>query len=205
MLIGNMSSTLLAFSRKCLCLPEVAATIETMKYTRGFTIVEIIVVITAIAILAAITTVTYSGLQVRARDDERLSDIEVISSALETYYEKQGTYPSIRQINGTETGHGMTFLENTLRIPESALVAPGSASGTTNSLAGTGDAGQNPTDSQYLYYVENNVGPTAWGGICWDPVPWSTSPPYQSCARYTLKYFSEADSATLTKDSKFGH
>lgn len=181
------------------------ATIETMKHARGFTIVEIIVVITAIAILAAITTVTYSGLQVRARDDERLADVEALSSAFETYYEKHGTYPSIRQINGTEAGHGMTFLEDTLRIPANALVAPGAASGTTTSLAATGTAAQNPTSDQYLYYVENNVGSTAWGGVCWDPVPWSTSPPYQSCSRYTLKYFSEADNTTVSKNSKFGH
>lgn len=176
-----------------------------MKYTRGFTIVEIIVVIAAIAILAAVTTVTYSGLQVRARDDERLADIESIAAAFETYYEKNGTYPSIRQINGTETGHGMTFLEDTLRIPKTALVAPFAASSVTNSLLATGDSGQAPTSEQYLYYVENNVGSSAWGGVCWDPVPWSTSPPYQSCARYVLKYYSEADEAVVEKTSKFGH
>ena len=40
--------------------------IKTMKKDRGFTIVELLIVIVVIAILAAITIVAYSGITARA-------------------------------------------------------------------------------------------------------------------------------------------
>lgn len=59
----------------------------------GFTLVELLVVIVIIAILAAITMVAYNGIQGRARDAGRLSDIETIAKALELYYGDNGQYP----------------------------------------------------------------------------------------------------------------
>ena len=51
----------------------------------GFTIVELLIVIVVIAILAAITIVAYTGIQERARDSQRLSDIKAIEKALRLY------------------------------------------------------------------------------------------------------------------------
>jgi type II secretion system protein G len=61
---------------------------------RGFTIVELLVVIVVIAILAAITVVAYNGIQARARDAQRVQDIKTIAKALELYYADNGTYPN---------------------------------------------------------------------------------------------------------------
>ena len=61
---------------------------------RGFTIVELLIVIVVIAILAAITIVAYNGLQGRARDAQRHEDIKTIAKALELYYADNGRYPS---------------------------------------------------------------------------------------------------------------
>lgn len=61
---------------------------------RGFTIVELLVVIVVIGILAAITVVAYNGIQQRARDAQRLSDIKTITQALELYYLDKGEYPA---------------------------------------------------------------------------------------------------------------
>ena len=52
---------------------------------RGFTIVELLIVIVVIAILAAITIVAYNGIQGRALDSTRLSDLATIRKALEAY------------------------------------------------------------------------------------------------------------------------
>lgn len=59
----------------------------------GFTIVELLIVIVIIAILAAITIVAYNGIQQRARDTQRKSDVANIVKALEAYYAVHGEYP----------------------------------------------------------------------------------------------------------------
>jgi type II secretion system protein G len=61
---------------------------------RGFTIVELLIVIVVIAILAAIVIVAYQGIQGRARDSARLSDMKMIMKALEVYKTNTGSYPS---------------------------------------------------------------------------------------------------------------
>jgi len=50
---------------------------------RGFTIVELLIVIVVIAILASISIVAYNGIQQRARDTARKSDLSSIRNALE--------------------------------------------------------------------------------------------------------------------------
>jgi prepilin-type N-terminal cleavage/methylation domain-containing protein len=59
----------------------------------GFTIVELLIVIVVIGILAAITIVAYNGVQARARDSQRVSDLQSIQKALELYKAQHGTYP----------------------------------------------------------------------------------------------------------------
>ncbi len=60
----------------------------------GFTIVELLIVIVVIAILAAISVVAYNGIQQRARDSQRNSDVATIVKALELYYVQNGQYPA---------------------------------------------------------------------------------------------------------------
>lgn len=61
---------------------------------RGFTIVELLIVIVVIAVLAAVTIVAYSGIQQRGRDSNRISAIATISKALELYYADNGSFPT---------------------------------------------------------------------------------------------------------------
>ncbi len=61
---------------------------------RGFTIVELLIVIVIIGILAAITIVAYNGIQVRARDSIRTDSIAKIKRALEVYKADNGRYPA---------------------------------------------------------------------------------------------------------------
>ena len=61
---------------------------------KGFTIVELLIVIVVIAILAAITIVAYNGVQQRARDSQRDQNIQTITKALELYYVDNGRYPA---------------------------------------------------------------------------------------------------------------
>lgn len=53
---------------------------------KGFTLVELMVVIVIIAILATTGFAIFSGLQKSARDARRKADVDAISKALETHY-----------------------------------------------------------------------------------------------------------------------
>ncbi len=57
---------------------------------RGFTLIELMIVIVVIAILATITAVSYSNVQARARDAARMEDINHIADALKLYGVKHG-------------------------------------------------------------------------------------------------------------------
>lgn len=73
------------------------------KSTSAFTLVELLIAIVVIAILAAISVVAFNGIQERARDANRQSDISTIAKALDLYYVEHGQYPAI-----TQTGAGLT-------------------------------------------------------------------------------------------------
>ena len=75
---------------------------------RGFTIVELLIVIVVIGILAAITVVAFSTAQSRARDSARAADIKSIIKALESYKVTNGQYPV-----ATPTGGSGAFEQST--------------------------------------------------------------------------------------------
>lgn len=59
----------------------------------GFTLIEILVTISIIAILSVIGIVAYSSVVRQGRDSKRQSDLRAIQSALEQYNSDQGFYP----------------------------------------------------------------------------------------------------------------
>lgn len=63
------------------------------KKQAGFTIVELLVVIVVIAILAGLVITSYLGVQQRARDVERQTDMRELATALELFRSDNGYYP----------------------------------------------------------------------------------------------------------------
>jgi type II secretion system protein G len=61
---------------------------------RGFTIIELIVVIAIIAVLAGIVISSVNIYTAKARDAKRMADLRQISKALELYKIDNGQYPS---------------------------------------------------------------------------------------------------------------
>jgi prepilin-type N-terminal cleavage/methylation domain-containing protein len=65
-----------------------------MKNKKGFTLVELLVVVAIIGILAAVSVVSLNTARARARDSRRVADVRQIQTALELYYNDMGTYPA---------------------------------------------------------------------------------------------------------------
>ncbi|MEO5499105.1 MAG: prepilin-type N-terminal cleavage/methylation domain-containing protein, partial [Candidatus Saccharimonadales bacterium] len=104
----------------------------------GFTIVELLIVIVIIGILATLVIVTFSGVQQRARDSERKTDINAIAGQLEAAYAKNGVYPTYAQVTDPTWR-----TPNEFRLDAKAFADPKSTdpSGATNMLAnGAGSA-----------------------------------------------------------------
>lgn len=59
----------------------------------GFTLVELLVVISILGVLATIGLTAFTSSQARGRDAQRKSDLKQISSSLELYYSDYGKYP----------------------------------------------------------------------------------------------------------------
>lgn len=64
------------------------------KNSRGFTLVELLVVVTIIAVLSAIGLTVYSSAQKSGRIAKRVSDLSAIRTALESYYAQNKFYPA---------------------------------------------------------------------------------------------------------------
>lgn len=64
------------------------------RQQKGFTIVELLIVIVIIGILAAITVVAYNGIQNRANNNARYSELKAWQKQFELYRAQEGAYPS---------------------------------------------------------------------------------------------------------------
>ena len=64
---------------------------------KGFTLIEILIVVAIIAILASIVLVGLGPSQQAGRDARRLSDLREVQTGLELYYNQCGFYPGGKQ------------------------------------------------------------------------------------------------------------
>ena len=69
-----------------------------MKKRKGFTLFELLVSISIIAILTALATVSYSIAQKKARDARRTQDMDAIRKAQELYYSQNIMYMLVHRL-----------------------------------------------------------------------------------------------------------
>lgn len=73
-------------------------------YKKGFTLIEMLVVISLIGILAALALVSFGNSQKQARDSQRKSELRQYQTSLENYATKNGTiYPSYTTATSANT------------------------------------------------------------------------------------------------------
>ena len=165
--------------------------------TRGFTVVELIITITIMGILLLLTVVSLTSSQISARDDERISDVESIQAALESFYSvgngslsTVGYYPTVAITGSTDITR--SFLTD---INVKSLTAPGITDTTQTFVAATNNTqtvegvSPPPTISQYIYQPIMSDGTLCTAGNT-------------DCRKYNLYYRLEKDNTIYMVTSK---
>lgn len=64
------------------------------KNNRGFTLIEVLIVVFIIGLLASVVLVGLGAFRQRGRDARRIADLRSTQNGLELYYSKNGLYPA---------------------------------------------------------------------------------------------------------------
>jgi len=135
--------------------------ISLKKRNQGFTIVELLIVIVVIGILALLVITTYSGIQAKARNSKRSSDMKSLQTQLEAFFSQNGYYPSLTDMNGAAW-----LTTNMKSLDQNALIDPSNPTQSKTLVTA-------PVAKSYAYAVTNSAGT-------------SCEADDTTCAKYTL-------------------
>ena len=152
-----------------------------MNRSKAFTLVELVVVITVIAILAGLILVGLSTYMARGRDSQRTAGATAIQEALEKYYDKNGEYPSCADMTGSGASVGSLFTGFNI----ANLLVPGATAPITNSVQCGQTLTTTSTDS-YQYIGDGSADCSGSG----------------KCLSYALRYKDETDNTIKELDSR---
>ncbi len=149
--------------------------LKTLKQqNKGFTIVELLIVIVVIGILALLVITTYAGIQQKARNTKRQTDVAAIQTQLEAFFQTNGYYPNLTDLNSA------TWVSTNLKsLDTTALVDPSNATGSKTLVNSA------TPSKQYGYVAFQADGTTSCDGA---------SPADQACAKYTIYAMNEGSS-----------
>jgi len=121
--------------------------IKKMKDERGFTIVELLIVIVVIGILAAIVIVAYNGVQNKANTTKAQTNAAAVQKVAEAYNADNSKYPGAIADFGSAS---------TVKLPTGVSVV--------SSAAATASAGITDGKTQVSYQYKGSSATTATGG-----------------------------------------
>jgi len=121
------------------------STVSLKNKNKGFTIVELLIVIVVIGILATLVIVTFTGIQQKGRNSQRQTDINAVDSQVEAFYAQHGFYPT--QADLATASFVTKYLKG---LDPESLRDPKQATG--------GTIGTTVSSSQYSYVALNSGG-----------------------------------------------
>jgi len=101
---------------------------------RGFTLVELLVIIAVIGILATLAVIALQQARSRTRDSKRVADIKQIQTTLELFFNEQGRYPTIDEWNSGSIIVSSTNQVLMQNVPSAPYPADGSCSADQNNF-----------------------------------------------------------------------
>lgn len=152
------------------------------KGTRGFTIVEIAVVVVIISVLVTLVMLGFGRTQADTRDSVRTSRTSTIASALEKYYDRNGEYPSCSQLTQAGTVVASSVLQG---VDSATLLTPKSGPTDTNSISCSDLTSAN--DPDVFAYVGDGTTNCSLGASCYE---------------WTIKYIDESTGTIKTIHSR---
>lgn len=92
---------------------------------KGFTLIEILIVLTLVALLVAIGVPAYRGLQLDAKQSRSQADLKVLKLTIESYYKNNDSaYPDASFGKGNVPNWEATLLDTNPRILEQMVYDP---------------------------------------------------------------------------------
>lgn len=187
---------------------------------RGFTIVELVVVMTIMAILLGLGLAGFASSQANARDAERDSDVDAIAKGLEIRYSRgnssatsayitQGSYPSVYEMLHAEGQSFSTITPNQITGGYITSLLPGtnSANYAPPNITGSLSTTFIPMQTLAGYAAEDsttiNAKVTA-GVYVYEPINIANQVCINTsdCVRFNLYYKKESDGTIVKVSSK---
>ena len=150
---------------------------------RGFTLVELIIVIAVIAILVTVGTISFTSYLADGRDSQRTSKATVLAEALEKYYDLNGEYPSCAVLSGDVTQITQSVLTG---LDQSTFIAPQANSGVSNSISCTNITGVVSDPDVFAYMTDDSTECVSGN----------------SCLEWVLRYRNEGDKSVSELKSR---
>lgn len=141
---------------------------KTLHNKKGFTLVEVLIVIAVVGILASVVLVGLGPIQRQGRDARRLSDLRQVQTGLELYYSRNGSYPNVNTwadlttqlITGGAGGNvGVSNVPNDPRAGAGASYFYGTNAGSDYVIGATLEDDKNPA-------LDNDIDGTVNGVAC---------------------------------------
>jgi|WetSurMetagenome_2_1015567.scaffolds.fasta_scaffold528884_2 prepilin-type N-terminal cleavage/methylation domain-containing protein len=131
-----------------------------LKNKNGFTLVELLISISIIAILSVVLTISFSNAQKSSRDQRRIADLKAVQNAAEQVFLLSGSYPvnSWYDFNDKWTINGQVVLESFPRDPKSVSYTKNSSGATSYCICTTMEKGEGNAENLTDCNFQNKLG-----------------------------------------------